>query len=137
MFIQAGKLKFVTDWKSILVIALVLLIGCGASQQFSAVPANVDKDKVPRQTVKMTAKRFSFDPEVVRVKKGTLVVLEINAVDGTHGFQLGAFGIDERIDENTTKTVEFYTSQVGEFGFKCSHICGIGHMGMTGKIIVE
>jgi len=115
----------------------VLLIGCGASQQFAAVPGSIDRDKVPHETIEMTAEHFHFTPEVVKVKQGTLVTINIKALDGTHGFKLGVFGIDERIEENETRSIEFYAGEKGEYGFKCSHFCGIGHLGMNGKIIVE
>lgn len=112
-------------------------MGCGSSQQFTAIPGSVDRDKVPHQTVEMTAEHFHFTSDVVRVKQGTLVTIKVKAIDGTHGFSLGAFGIDERIEENETKTIEFYAGEKGEYGFRCSHFCGIGHLGMTGKVIVE
>ncbi len=114
-----------------------LFVGCGTSQQFTAIPNSIDRDKVPHQTVEMTAEHFHFTPDIVRVKQGTLVTIKIRAIDGTHGFSLGAFGIDERIEENETKTIEFYAGERGEYGFRCSHFCGIGHLGMTGKVIVE
>jgi cytochrome c oxidase subunit 2 len=115
----------------------VLALGCGASQQFTAVPGSIDRDKVPRETIEMTAEHFHFTPEVVKVKQGTLVTINVKALDGTHGFKLGAFGIDETIEENETKSIEFYAGEKGEYGFNCSHFCGIGHLGMNGKIIVE
>ena len=71
------------------------------------------------------------------MKSGTLVVLKIKATDGTHGFKLSAFGIDERLDENDPKLIEFYASNKGEYSFRCSHFCGLGHLGMSGTIIVE
>lgn len=113
------------------------LIGCGASQQFTAIPSTVDREKVPHETIEMTAEHFHFTPEIVRVNQGTLVTIKVKAIDGTHGFKLGAFGIDETIKEGETRTIEFYTSEKGEYSFKCSHFCGIGHLGMNGKIIVE
>jgi heme/copper-type cytochrome/quinol oxidase subunit 2 len=85
----------------------------------------------------MKAKHFEFIPEVVKVKAGTLVTFRITAVDGTHGFALDAFGIDERIEEGETKVIEFYAASPGEYGFHCSHLCGLGHFGMNGKVIVE
>jgi heme/copper-type cytochrome/quinol oxidase subunit 2 len=123
--------------KSILAILVLLICGCGASQQFVAIPQNVDMEKAPKQSVDMTAERFRFTPEVVHVRQGTLVSLKIKAIEGTHGFRLGAFGIDETIEGNETKTVQFYASKPGEYGFQCSHFCGIGHLGMTGKVVVE
>ena len=119
------------------VLVSVLLMGCGASQQFTAVPVSINRDKVPHETIEMTAEHFHFTPEVVKVKQGTLVTINIKALDGTHGFKLGAFGIDERLEESETRSIEFYAGEKGEYGFKCSHFCGIGHLGMNGKIIVE
>ena len=115
----------------------MLIVGCGTSQRFTAVPESVDKEKVPHETVEMTAEHFHFTPDVVRVHQGSLVTIRLRSIDGTHGFNLGAFGIDERIEENETKVIEFYAAEKGEFSFKCSHFCGIGHLGMNGKIIVE
>jgi len=120
-----------------LVFVLLLSLGCGASQQFTAVPASVDREKVPHETIEMTAEHFHFTPEVVKVKQGSLVTIKLRAIDGTHGFKLGAFGIDERLEENQTKVIEFYAGEKGEYGFKCSHFCGIGHLGMNGRIVVE
>lgn len=116
---------------------VLVLVGCSASQIFPAIPAGLDISKVPHQTIDMTAEHFHFTPEEVRVKAGTLVTIRVTALDGTHGFKIGAFGLDETIEEGETKTAEFYAGQKGEYGFRCSHFCGIGHLGMTGKVIVE
>lgn len=116
---------------------IVLSFGCGSSQQFVAVPPTIDKEKVPRQTVEMTAEHFHFTPEDLHVTAGTLVMLKITAIDGTHGFKFGAFGIDETIEKNETKVIEFYAGEKGKYGFRCSHFCGIGHLWMTGKVIIE
>jgi heme/copper-type cytochrome/quinol oxidase subunit 2 len=120
-----------------LIFALILLLGCGASQQFLADPPGADRESVPKQSIEMTAENFHFTPEVVRVGQGTLVTLKVRAIDGTHGFKLDAFGIDESIEENKTKELEFYAGEKGEYGFQCSYFCGMGHFGMTGKVIVE
>lgn len=134
--LKMARLKI---WKALVLgaITALFLTGCGASQQFAAIPGSVDTTNVPRQTIEMTAEHFHFTPEVVTVKQGTLVTINVKAIDGTHGFNLGAFGIDERIEENETKTVVFYAGEKGEYGFKCSHFCGIGHLGMNGKIVVQ
>ena len=121
-------------------IALFLLLGlsaCGSSQQFAAIPSDLDRERVPRQSLDISAERYKFTPEVIRVKKGTLLTLKITSIEGTHGFQLKAFGIDVRLDEGETKIVELYAGEKGEYPFRCSHLCGIGHLGMTGKIIVQ
>jgi cytochrome c oxidase subunit 2 len=123
--------------KHMLIFGLLLFFGCGASQRFLAVPPEIDLDKTRKQSVEMTAERFRFTPEVIHVKQGTLVTLRVNAVNGTHGFRLGVFGIDETIREDETKVILFYASTRGEYDFQCSHFCGLGHMGMSGKVIVD
>jgi cytochrome c oxidase subunit 2 len=120
-----------------LIASATMILGCGASQQFVALPPGLDRAAISSQVIEMQAKRFDFIPEVVKVKVGTLVTIRVTAVDGTHGFALGAFGIDERIEEGETKTIEFYAVKVGEYDFHCSHFCGLGHLGMKGKVIVE
>jgi cytochrome c oxidase subunit 2 len=115
----------------------IYFIGCGASQQFVAVPSDINRETVPKQTIDVIAKDFEFIPDTIRVKEGTLVTLNIKSIEGTHGFALGVFGIDERLDEGVTKTVEFYAAKKGEYGFKCSHLCGLGHFGMTGTLVIE
>ena len=121
----------------LLFASTMILLGCGTAQQFVALPKDLDRSGVPKQIIEMEAKRYDFIPDVVRVKAGTLVTLRITATDGTHGFALGAFGIDERIEEGETKVVEFYVSKSGEYGFHCSYFCGLGHLGMKGKLVVE
>jgi len=125
------KLRFV------FLFPLLTLLGCSASQQFVAVPSSLDRKTVPEQTIEMTAEHFHYTPEELHVKAGTLVTIKLKSIDGTHGFKLGAFGIEDRIEENETKEIQFYAGEKGEYGFRCSHFCGIGHLGMTGKVIVE
>jgi len=47
------------------------------------------------------------------------------------------YGIDERVGENEAKLIEFNAGEKGEYGCRCSHLCGIAHPGMTGKVIVD
>jgi cytochrome c oxidase subunit II len=122
---------------SILLFVLFLIFACGESQQFTAVPKDINKDTVPKDTIEVIAKDYEFIPDTIHVKQGTLVILKLKSIEGTHGFNLGAFGIDETLEENVMKVVEFYASEKGEYGIRCSHFCGIGHLGMTGKLIIE
>jgi cytochrome c oxidase subunit 2 len=119
-------------------ISLVLVVfGCSASKQFDPIPADLDTAKVPHETIEMTAEHFHFTPEDLHVKQGTLLTLKIKSIDGTHGFNLGDFGVDIRLEEGVTNTVEIYLPKKGEYGFRCSHFCGLGHLGMKGTLHVE
>jgi len=115
----------------------IFILGCGAGREFPAIPAGAALDQAPRDTIDMAAERYRFIPEEVRVKAGTLVIIRIKATDATHGFALPAYGIDERIEKDSVRTVQFYAGEKGEYDFHCSHFCGIGHFGMTGTVIVE
>jgi cytochrome c oxidase subunit 2 len=119
-------------------ISLALLVfGCSASMQFDPIPADLDTTTVPHETIEMTAEHFHFTPEDLHVKQGTLLTLKIKSIDGTHGFNLGDFGVDIRLEEGVTNTVEIYLPKKGEYGFQCSHFCGLGHLGMKGTLHVE
>jgi cytochrome c oxidase subunit II len=120
-----------------LIIFLAALAGCVGSQLFQPVPTDVDRKSVPKQTIEITAKDYEFIPETITVKEGTLLTLKVKSVEGTHGFQISAFGINEQLKEGNTVVIELYAAKKGEYNIKCSHFCGIGHFGMHGKLVVE
>jgi cytochrome c oxidase subunit II len=86
--------------------------------------------------IKMTAKKYEFDPNIITVRKGEHVKLVITALDHDHGFKLDAFKINERLKKGAPVTVEFTADKAGTFPFQCSHFCGVGHGRMKGKIVV-
>lgn len=112
------------------------LLGCSSVHE-EAVPATLDRASVPHQTVAMTARKFEFDPAEVHVKAGTLVTLEVQSTQGTHGIALDRFGIDEKLEEGVKKSIVFYAAAPGEIPFHCSHFCGTGHFSMKGRIVVD
>jgi len=120
-----------------LCFVLAIILPSCVSPKFVAVPANIDRTTLSSMIVPISASRYSFAPEIVRVTAGTLVQFKIVSTGGTHGFSLSDFGVDVRLEENDVQIVEVYFPKAGEYGFRCSHICGLGHLGMTGKIIVE
>lgn len=87
--------------------------------------------------VKMTARKYQYDPNVITVKQGEKVRLIITALDRDHGFDLKAFGINQRLKKGDPATIEFSADKVGTYEFKCSVFCGFGHGRMKGKLIVE
>ena len=112
------------------------------------------KTEEPVQVVEMTAKKYAYSPEEIRVKKGTRVQLKIRATDRTHGFKIRLYpeGTPEKgepglrmadnqnnfkLEENQERTIEFVAERPGTYIFRCSVFCGMGHRGMNGKVIVE
>ena len=90
-----------------------------------------------RKEFVITLKQWSFSPSVITVKKGDSVMLKLRSVDVTHGLALPDFNINVNVKNGETKTVEFKADKTGSFTFVCSVYCGVGHTGMTGKLIVE
>ena len=87
--------------------------------------------------IKMTAKKYAFDPSVIKVKKDDHVKLVITALDHDHGFKLEAFHVDQLLKKGEATTIEFTADQSGTFPFECSHFCGMGHRKMKGELTVE
>lgn len=103
-----------------------------------AVSSSYAQEAPPRTSeVQMTAVKYSFDPNTVRVKKGDRVKLVITATDRDHGFKLAAFHVDQKLPKGEAVTVEFTADQAGTFPFQCSVFCGLGHKKMKGQLIVE
>jgi cytochrome c oxidase subunit 2 len=87
--------------------------------------------------IQVTAKKYEFSPNPIRVKKGEPVKLIITATDRDHGFSLEAFHIKQKLKKGEPTTVEFTPDKAGTFPFKCSVFCGMGHGGMKGSVVVE
>lgn len=85
----------------------------------------------------ITARRFVFEPDNIRVKKGDAVKLNITSVDVTHGFSISEFGVNANLEPGKMTIVEFVASKSGTFTFFCSVVCGAGHPDMKGALVVE
>jgi heme/copper-type cytochrome/quinol oxidase subunit 2 len=114
-------------WIGVLIAGMALSgVWAGAQESGSAAPE-----------IKMTAKKYEFDPSTVTVKQGQHVKLVITALDRDHGFELKAFHINRHLKKGVPTTVEFTADRPGTFPFKCSDFCGLGHSRMKGKLVVE
>jgi cytochrome c oxidase subunit 2 len=87
--------------------------------------------------IRMTAKKYEYEPGVITVKQGEHVRLIIMPLDHDHGFKIDAYHIDELLKKGEPTTIEFTADTTGAFPFQCSHFCGLGHKGMKGELIVE
>jgi cytochrome c oxidase subunit II len=87
--------------------------------------------------IKMTAKKYEFNPNVITVKKGEKVRLIVTAIDRDHGLEIEGYGINQRLKKGQPAMIDFTADKAGEFVFKCSVPCGLGHGRMKGKLIVQ
>jgi cytochrome c oxidase subunit 2 len=117
-----------------------LTLALGAVAMLNAaryVAAQNDKSTLQVHEVQVTAKKYEFSPNPIRVKKGEPVKLIITATDHDHGFSLEAFHIKQKLKKGEPTTIEFTPDKAGTFPFKCSVFCGMGHGGMKGTLVVE
>jgi cytochrome c oxidase subunit 2 len=107
-------------------LGVAFIVTVGLSGARSAAPQN----ETPRR-IEIVAKRFSFQPAEVTLKKGVPVVLVLTSQDVTHGIKVTEFNIESEIKKDATKEVNFTPVETGDFVSHCSHFCGEGHGSMT------
>lgn len=85
----------------------------------------------------ITAKKWSFSPDTIKVNKGDTVSLHIKSIDVDHGIQITEFGVSQMLAPGKTEVVEFVADKTGTFSFFCNVFCGHGHGTMSGTLIVQ
>ncbi len=85
----------------------------------------------------MEARRFQFTPNIIALKRGETVRLEITALDFAHGFHVP--DLDLRVDLMPGKivAVDMTAKEVGTMEFLCDNFCGEGHEEMNGQFVVS
>lgn len=115
----------------------VLVSGCVSQNETQPPGQNGVEPTGEVKTFEMTARQFSFDPNVITVNKGDTVKLRITSIDVPHGFSLPDFAISEILEPGKAVNVEFVADRTGTFSFQCSVPCGSGHGGMNGQLVIE
>jgi cytochrome c oxidase subunit II len=115
----------------------VVAAGLVAAIAFPTLSARSQAGSTPADVViKLTAKKFEYSQKEIRVVLGKRVRIEITATDHDHGFEIKDLKMKASIKQGKTEVLEFTADKVGEYEFKCSTFCGMGHGGMKGKLIV-
>ena len=117
---------------------VLLLIGLEPGRA-PAVPKTKKTGTEKVQKVRVSAERFHFIPSRIRVKRGTLLEIELSSQDTFHGFRIPKANIDVTIPARGQGKIKirFRSRKAGRFPFECSRPCGAGHTMMRGNIIVE
>jgi cytochrome c oxidase subunit 2 len=88
------------------------------------------------RVIQLQARQFEFAPDPVVVRAGERVRIEAVSMDVEHGLSIPDYGIDRKIPPGRPQTVTFTADREGVFATHCSVICGWGHPGMHGRLIV-
>jgi cytochrome c oxidase subunit 2 len=88
------------------------------------------------QVIKLTAKKYDFEPSTITVTRGVPVRIEATALDRDHGIEIEEFGVKQKLEKGKMTVVEFTPDKAGEYTVHCSVFCGFGHHGMKAKLVV-
>jgi len=142
--------------KAYILLLFVFLVGCAVQEpvveevQVEEPVVEVVEEVVEELVVKevpvveepvvkefnIIAKRWDFTPGTITVQKGDNVKLSIESIDVRHGIAIPAFNINQQLNPGETTIIEFTADKEGSFRFFCSVLCGAGHSGMDGTLIV-
>jgi cytochrome c oxidase subunit 2 len=112
--------------------AAVLAAAAAAVWGGQAVPPANGAERV----VKVTARKFSYNPDVIELEVGVPAVIELTSLDREHGFTIPDLGLRIDVEPGKTARVRVVPDKVGTFPFHCDIFCGSGHEEMAGRIVV-
>jgi cytochrome c oxidase subunit 2 len=92
---------------------------------------------VPKpRVIKVSARRFVFTPNVIKLKKGEPVTFDLTTQDIFMGMNVPDFGVRSDIVPGKTMHLSFTPDKAGTFTFVCDVFCGDGHESMSGTLVV-
>jgi heme/copper-type cytochrome/quinol oxidase subunit 2 len=101
-------------------------------------PGGWQEDPGQVKEFSILARRFEFVPDRIEVDEGDRVRMVLETGDGTHGLEIKAFGVREKVTRRGGPvTMEFDATEAGTFKIACSEYCGKGHSEMKGVLVVR
>ena len=103
----------------------------------SLFPAGYASSGETPRRIEITVKRFTYEPNVIILKRGEPVVLVMRSIDVTHGIQVDELNLkSDDIKKGKDTEIRFTPEKAGHFIAHCAHFCGTGHGTMTLQIDV-
>lgn len=102
----------------------------------TAKEERVGSETVTVKEFAITASKGRYIPDTLQVDKGDSVRLILYASDANHGFVLPAFGINEFLEENNYKAIEFVADKDGTYTFFSNVYAGPKTKNMVGTLVV-
>jgi len=112
-------------------IVIIALIAVAASVVIAQTPSTT-----PR-VIEISAKRFEFTPNVVKLTKDEPVTIRFTSTDRAHGLFVKALNIDLDADSGKPSEITLTPHEAGTFAAICDHYCGSGHGNMKMSFVVE
>jgi cytochrome c oxidase subunit 2 len=147
---SGGSIKKILSGSLLLALAAIVLW----SALFFPHPGPALAQNDSAQVIEVTAKKYEYSPATIHVKRGATIQLKITATDHDHGFSIvtapdgagsnGSVGlvftsqqVCWQLKQGEPTTIEFLAQNPGMYSFKCCHVCGLGHRGMKGQLVVD
>lgn len=91
----------------------------------------------PARVVRLTARRFAYQPSEIELKVGERVLVEITAIDFMHGMNLPDLGRRLDLVPGRITQLMLQPQAPGIIEFVCDNFCGEGHEDMHGRFVVS
>lgn len=88
------------------------------------------------RVIAVSARRFTFRPDRIALRRGEPVVFELTSEDVVMGFNIPDLHVRTDIVPGRTMRLAVTPERVGTFPFLCDVFCGEGHESMSGEIVV-
>ena len=110
------------------------LVGMGLAGMGSVITRAASQSD--ERVIKISAKKFEFNPATIQLRKDVPVTLEFTTEDVVMGFSAPDFGVRTTIVPGKVAQLRLQPDKTGDFAFHCDVFCGSGHEDMTGTITV-
>ena len=90
---------------------------------------------LPRQ-IEVKARRYTFEPGEITLRKGEPVLIVIKSMDVAHGLRFREFNAEVNVRAGGSAQMQFTPDRTGDFVGHCSVFCGSGHGSMILKLHV-
>lgn len=132
--------------------AFVLLMTTATGGVLGAAAARSNSPS--ERQIHVTARKYAYEPAVIRVNRGDVLRFRLDSSDVVHGFYLEGYDVDARIAPQApfvelrrpstpdapperVEEIVVVADRSGKFRFRCSNTCGFMHPFMQGELIVE
>jgi cytochrome c oxidase subunit II len=86
--------------------------------------------------IKLTARRFTYEPAEIALKAGEPVLIAIRSLDFIHGMNLPDLGLRLDLVPGRVTSLPLHPQKPGVIEFVCDNFCGDGHEEMHGRFVV-
>ncbi|MFI5349271.1 MAG: cytochrome c oxidase subunit II [Elusimicrobiota bacterium] len=126
---------------------LLILLGYAAFKLGVSVPTCVTNVKpftagqlIPvgpgRYEAHVVARMWEFEPDVIRVPRGSIVDFYVISQDVAHGFYIPRTNVNLMALPGVVNYAQARFGEPGTYPIICHEYCGVGHQGMAASVVV-